>query len=127
MATRAVYSFTGFPEAPVRHLYLHHDGYPTGAAWRFATALRERPAAAQFLAAFLRSQPGAEALAGPEQAADADYRYVVEFRECMDPGLTVQGWRRLPGSGTWQPRCGPMALAVFIARFLPGGVDTERR
>ena len=41
MATRAVYSFTGFPSTPERHLYLHHDGYPTGAAWRFATALRE--------------------------------------------------------------------------------------
>jgi hypothetical protein len=65
--------FTGFPEGPVRHCYLHHDGYPTGAAWRFANALWERPAAAELLAAFLRSQPGAEALADPE--------------------LTVQGWR----------------------------------
>jgi hypothetical protein len=35
------------------------------------------PPAAEFLAAFLSSQPGAEALSGPEQAADADYRYVV--------------------------------------------------
>ena len=43
LATRAVYTFTGFPESPVRHLYLHHDGYPTGAAWRFAEALREAP------------------------------------------------------------------------------------
>ena len=103
MATRAVYSFTGFPKGPVRHCYLHHDGYPTGAAWRFANAPRERPAAAEFLAAFLRSQPGAEALADRE--------------------LTVQGCRRLPGSGTWHPRCGPMALAVFIERFLPGGID----
>jgi hypothetical protein len=123
LATRAVYSFTGFPEAPVRHLYLHHDGYPTGAAWRFATALREQPAAAEFLAAFLSSQPGAEVLASPEQAADADYRYVVEFSGCVDPELRVQSWRRLPGSGTWHPRCGPMALALFIERFLPGGVD----
>ncbi len=123
MATRAVYTFTGFPEAPVRHLYLHHDGYPTGAAWRFATALREQPAAAEFLAAFLSSQPGAEVLASPEQAADADYRYVVEFSGCVDPELRVKSWRRLPGSSTWHPRCGPMALALFIERFLPGGVD----
>ena len=43
MATCAVYTFTGFPESPVRHLYLHHDGYPTGAAWRLAEALREAP------------------------------------------------------------------------------------
>ena len=107
----------------MHHLYLHHDGYPTGAAWRFATALREQPAAAEFLAAFLSSQPGAEVLASPEQAADADYRYVVEFSWCVDPELRVKSWRRLPGSSTWHPRCGPMALALFIERFLPGGVD----
>ena len=40
LATRAVFSFTGFAGVPVRHLYLHHDGYPTGAAWRFSAALR---------------------------------------------------------------------------------------
>ncbi|WP_259720302.1 hypothetical protein [Synechococcus sp. CS-1328] len=58
MATRAIYSFTGFPDAPVRHLYLHHDGYPTGAAWRFATALREGGDASTFLSSFLSSQSG---------------------------------------------------------------------
>jgi hypothetical protein len=26
----------------------------------------------------------------------------------------------LPGGTTWQPRCGPMALELFIRRFLPG-------
>ncbi|MFM7266419.1 MAG: hypothetical protein ACKOZW_12690 [Cyanobium sp.] len=126
MATRAVYSFTGFPKAPVRHLYLHHDGYPTGAAWRFATALREQAAAAEFLAAFLRSQPSALVLTGPEDAADADYRYRVEFCGGVDPALRVQSWRRLPGNSTWLPRCGPMALTVFIERFLPGGIDGHR-
>jgi len=44
LATRAVYSFSGFPELPVVqrscHLYLDHDGYPAGAAWRFAASLR---------------------------------------------------------------------------------------
>jgi hypothetical protein len=90
---------------------------------RCATALRDQPAAAEFLAAFLSSQPGAEALAAPEEAADADYRYLVELRTGVDPQLSVQGWRRLPGITTWHPRCGPMALALFIERFLPGGVD----
>lgn len=104
MATRAVYSFSGFPGVPERHLYLHHDGYPTGAAWRFATALRQRPEPEAFAAAFLASQPGAEPLAAPAQAADAEYRYRVQL---------------LAGT-TWQPRCGPMALELFIRRFLPG-------
>ncbi|MGB7563138.1 MAG: type I restriction enzyme endonuclease domain-containing protein [Prochlorococcaceae cyanobacterium] len=31
-ATRAGYTFTGFPGKPECHLYLHHDGYHTGVA-----------------------------------------------------------------------------------------------
>ena len=123
MASRAVYTFTGFAESPVRHLYLHYDGYPTGAAWRFEEALRATPEPSAFLAAFLRSQPGAEPIENPEQAADAEYRY--RYRVALLPGhhspLQVQCWRRLPGSSSWHPRCGPMALATFIRRFLPGG------
>ncbi|WP_216902378.1 hypothetical protein [Synechococcus sp. CCY 9618] len=120
MATRAVYPFVGFPDAPVHHLYLHHDGYPTGAAWRFAAALRRSPEAATFLDAFRSSQPGAEALSAPEQAADADYRYRVQLLAGATAPLQVQCWRRLPGGASWQPRCGPMPLATFIRRFLPG-------
>ena len=122
MATRAVYSFTGFPGAPERHLYLHHDGYPAGAAWRFATALRHHPEAPAFLAAFLHSQPGAETLAGPEQAADADYRYVIELRAGADAELRVQCWRRYPETERWTCRWGPVALGQFIQRFLPDGL-----
>ncbi|MCP9848517.1 hypothetical protein [Cyanobium sp. Morenito 9A2] len=120
MATRAVYSFTGFPSASVRHLYLHHDGYPTGAAWRFATARRLSPEAACFLASFLATQPQAEPLSAPGQAADAEYRYRVQFLPGTDLQLEVQCWRRLPGGTIWQPRCGPMTLELFIRRFLPG-------
>jgi hypothetical protein len=122
LATRAVYTFSGFPCDPVRHLYLHHDGYPTGAAWRFAQALREAPESETFLAAFLVTQPKAEPIETPEQAADAEYRYRVELLPGLVPQLKVQGWRRLPGSGTWHPRCGPLPLATFIQRFLPGGL-----
>lgn len=121
VATRAVYTFTGFPDTPPRHLYLHHDGYPTGAAWRFAIALRDHPAATSFLSAFLNSQPGAEPLDAPEQVADAEYRYVVQWRPGDAPALQVQYWRRPPGSAGWIHRCGPMALAAFIQRFLPAG------
>ncbi|MCP9825931.1 hypothetical protein [Synechococcus sp. EJ6-Ellesmere] len=120
MATRAVYSFTGFPSTPERHLYLHHDGYPTGAAWRFATALRHNHEASAFLTSFLITQPRAEVLSSAEQSADAEYRYQVRLLERTAPCLQVRCWRRLPGGSSWQPRCRPMALAVFIQRFLPG-------
>ncbi|QNI70292.1 hypothetical protein CyaNS01_01155 [Cyanobium sp. NS01] len=118
MATRAVYSFTGFPGIPECHLYLHHDGYPTGAAWRFATALREGGDASTFLAAFLSTQARAEPLTAPDQAADAEYRYGIELIPGADPHLLVQCWRRLPGA-SWHPRCGPTPMALFISRFLP--------
>ena len=120
MATRAVYSFIGFPGVPERHLYLHHDGYPTGAAWRFAAALRETADASSFLVAFMCTQQQAEPLASPEQAADAEYRYRVQLLPGTDPHLEVQCWRRIPGGDSWIPRCGPMPLPAFIKRFLPG-------
>jgi len=120
LATRAVYTFTGFPELQVRHLYLHHDGYPTGAAWRFAEALREAPEAASFLVAFLSTQPKAEPIQSPEFSADAEYRYLVQLLSDSDPHLQVQCWRKIPGGDSWNPRCGPMPMAVFIQRFLPG-------
>jgi hypothetical protein len=120
LATRAVFSFTGFPGVSERHLYIHHDGYPTGAAWRFAAALREIPEPATFLDAFLSTQQQAEPLASPEQAADAEYRYRVQLMPGATPHLRVQCWRRIPGGGSWIPRCGPIPLTAFIQRFLPG-------
>ena len=123
MATRAVYSFTGFPDAPVRHLYLHYDGYPTGAAWRFAIALQHNPDAAAFLAAFQCTQPQTEPLHHPDQAADAEYRYTVALLPGPEPMLQLQCWRRHPEHNLWSPRCGPMALSLFIERFLPAGLE----
>lgn len=123
LATRAVFSFVGFPGSPEQHLYLHHDGYPTGAAWRFATARRLNGDPAAFLQAFVSTQPGAEHLSAPQQAADAEYRYRVALVANTAAELQVQCWRRLPGSSDWHPRCTRVALADFILRFLPGALD----
>jgi hypothetical protein len=120
LATCAVYTFTGFPGVPQHHLYLRHDGYPSGAVLRFSAALRETPDPASFLVAFLSTQPKAELIQSPDQAVDADYRYRVQLVSGADPHLQVQCWRRIPGGGSWNPRCGPMSLAAFIQRFLPG-------
>jgi hypothetical protein len=120
LATRAVFSFTGFPGIQEHHLYLFHHGYPTGAAWRFAEALRETPQPAAFLDAFLSTQPKAKPIQSPDQAADAHYRYRVQLVPDAEPNLQVQCWRRIPGGGSWNPRCVPMPLVAFIQRFLPG-------
>lgn len=107
-----VYSFSGFPEAPVHHLYLHHDGYPTGG--RVPGCVPQQPAR--------RRSPR-----GPRAGRRCRLSLRgVELCTGVDPQLTVQGWRRFPGSGTWHLRCGPMALTIFIERFLPGGVEVHR-
>lgn len=120
LSTRAVYSFTGFPGQPDCHLYLHHDGYPTGAAWRFARTLQAGGDLDTFALTFLSNQPKAEPLARPEQAADAEYRYLVQRLGRSQPRLQVQCWRRIPGNSRWYPRCTPINLSAFIQRFLPG-------
>ncbi len=120
LATRAVYSFWGFAARPPCHLYLHHDGYPTGAAWRFAAALRETAEPQDFLSSFLSTQTRAEQLTSPHQAADAEYRYRVQLVSSPEAQVAVQWQRRLPRSSHWQQSWGPVPLPIFIQRFLPG-------
>ena len=124
LATRAVFSFIGFPAQPERHLYLHHDGYPTGAAWRLSQALRHAPSPSKLLAGFLISQPGAVTLANAEEAGDAAYCYRVQLIAGREPTLELQCWRRLPAESSWIRRCGSMPLAAFIQRFLPGDAQS---
>ena len=124
MATRAVYSFTGFSdplhEQPTRHFYLDHDGYPAGAAWRFITSLRHSGVAEGLLAAFRHTQPEAIELATLAEAADADYRYALRLWDGRHPSITVKCWRRHPATSSWHRRCGPLPLEAFIQRFAPG-------
>lgn len=82
--------------------------------------MRENPEPASFLDAFLSSQPSAEPIQSPEQAADAEYRCRVQLLPGPESQLHVQCWRRIPGGDSWNPRCGPKPLAAFIQRFLPG-------
>ncbi|MFN4866362.1 MAG: hypothetical protein ACK5GZ_08575 [Cyanobium sp.] len=82
----------------------------------------ETPEPAAFLDAFLSTQPKAESIQIPDQAVDAEYRYRVQLVPGPEPQLQVQCWRQIPGGGSWKPRCGPLPLATFIRRFLPGGL-----
>ncbi|MFM7314148.1 MAG: hypothetical protein ACKO0M_13445 [Cyanobium sp.] len=127
MATRALYCFAGFPGQPDRHLVLHHDGYPTGAAWRFKATLQECAQLRQFPSSFRCSQPGGVSLSSPDQAADAEYRYRVEYICGPCPQLQVQAWRRVPESRSWMPRTEPMPIDSFIARFLPDTIQPDPR
>ncbi len=124
MATRAVYSFSGFLEPSDRHLLLRHDGYPEGAARRFAVTLRLQPHATLFLGAFLRTQRHTEPLANLEHVTDAEYRYRIQLVFLPQPCLLVQCWRRTPDHARWHPRSSRMPMDLFIQRFLHG---TSRR
>jgi hypothetical protein len=119
LTTPATYSFSGFPDQPERHLYLDHDGYPTGAALRFATALQTCAQLAEFPTCFVKSVPQSIAESGPDAAADAEYHYRVEFKRLPTAVLEVQAWHRRPGSDGWMPRCELMPLNAFLKRFLP--------
>jgi len=120
LATRAVYSFSGFLDPPERHFFLHHDGYPKGAAHRFAVALRHSSKATSFLAAFLSTQRHVEPMASLGQVSDAAYRYRIQLVHLPQPSLLVQCWKLIPDHNRWHPRSSRMPMDLFIQRFLPG-------
>lgn len=86
MSTRAVYGFRD--QHGTHHVYVHHDGYPTGAAEKFEAVLVSphiwqlpRFEADEFAAGFIcankDSGGGVRLTHGPEQHGDTEYYYVV--------------------------------------------------
>lgn len=79
MATRATYSITN-NMGVTAHLYIHWDGYETGAAAYFYAALTNAAAAAGnggFAEQILRAIPGAELTSRPEQHGDTEFHYDI--------------------------------------------------
>jgi hypothetical protein len=87
MSTRAIYTFKGFGET--YHVYVHHDGYPTGAASYFAHTLeggktwklpRYEPDefAAGFVASVKVAGGGVRLATSRRGAVDVEYGYTVE-------------------------------------------------
>jgi hypothetical protein len=83
-----------------------------------ATAMHHHPDATLFLT----TQPGAEALVGIEPAAVSECWHVVSAA----PNPRSRGASAVlmvaASGGSWNPRCGLMALGVFIQLFLNGGI-----
>lgn len=93
MSTRATYRFEGASDASDFHaippitFYIHHDGYPEGAAfylWQMhhATSCDREPAAC-----FLRGNERAELTSGHEAHGDTEYRYTLR-------GSTLTAYKR---------------------------------
>jgi len=74
MATRATYQFIS-EWSGTHTVYIHHDGYPEGAAEYFT---KENGAPIVKVESFLRSNEKAELTKSHEIHGDTEYRYTVE-------------------------------------------------
>lgn len=93
MSTRATYKIDGTT------FYIHHDGYPEGAAEYFKNALEwpdrapERAPNATFADDFIRANLCAELTPGHDAHGDTEYRYTV---------TTAGDFRFGPAKMTWE-------------------------
>lgn len=108
MATRATYQID-----PEHVFYCHWDGYPAGAALRFARMIEAmtRPATEDrplheieerrggFPAAFIRGNLDAEFTEGHEAHADTEWRYILEVQRGSGAATVRSQFRT--GSGEW--------------------------
>ena len=94
MSTRAVYGFRD--QHGIHHVYVHHDGYPSGAAEKFSAVLKAKVAwplprfeanefAASFVAANKVGSGSVRLTNGPEQHGDIEYYYIV-YQPVPDSG-----------------------------------------
>lgn len=80
MSTRATYTFSNTALAGEDvTVYIHHDGYPMGAAEYFRKAMDEKlDSGRQLLEAFIAANDGAMITRCHEAHADTDYRYTTD-------------------------------------------------
>tara|TARA_R110002167_G_scaffold9652_1_gene44710 strand:+ start:319 stop:648 length:330 start_codon:yes stop_codon:yes gene_type:complete len=67
MSTRATYKFISNRHNTDTTLYIHHDGYPSGAAYYFSKGTD--------VESFIRNNERAEIIQNHEAHADTEYRY----------------------------------------------------
>lgn len=96
MSTRATYQFISRAHATVT-LYVHHDGYPEGAAFYFWLMHHSDSHDRSMAARFLRANPRAEFTRSHEAHGDTEYRYTLEEGQ-----LTASARLR---DQSWAPFC----------------------
>ena len=97
MSTRATYKFTA-PYKPEVTFYIHHDGYPEGAA-RYLQHGSKSPEE------FIRRNDRAEITPGHTSHGDTEYRYDITILEQGKPYKThIHAIKRTQweGSKTWE-------------------------
>lgn len=117
MSTRAIYQFKWGGEYEWQQntatIYIHHDGYPEGAATYFYRMLC-MPSKGNLATQFIRANDGAELTDDHEIHGDAEYRYDIAG---SGPEAFVSYKRRMYGNDQWGVGSAPEPLFKFIHRY----------
>jgi hypothetical protein len=86
MSTRATYEMDGHT------FYIHHDGYPSGAAQYFRNAVEFTPEApnASFADCFIKANARAELTGSHDTHGDTDYQYTITTDKTGAKRVTVK-------------------------------------
>lgn len=95
MSTRATYGFKH--DGIEATFYIHHDGYPSGAAAYFKAAIERKGQSGLLMDDFFRANAGAEHTVSHEAHGDTEYRYqvidsVLEARRLLTDHNNVRNW-----------------------------------
>lgn len=105
MSTRATYLFTSRDHVPVS-IYIHYDGYPSGAAAYLWAAHHHANTRGGMAAQFVRANDLAEFTGGHDSHGDTEYRYTLD----VDTG-NLTAWARQHG---WKPLEAPKWRVIHM-------------
>jgi hypothetical protein len=105
MSTRATYQF--ITETSNVTLYVHHDGYPEGAAHYLEDAFTAEK--------FLRKNERAEITESHDRHGDTDYRYTIESNIIQ---IHKFDYDAASNKAVWV-RIGQMLTNDFLSEYLP--------
>jgi hypothetical protein len=116
MSTRATYQFTGARSPGLNHsiptitIYIHHDGYPEGAAKYFWNAHHAARGSLN-VERFLFGNDRAEITESHEAHGDTEYRYTLA-------GDQLTGYKRAHGWSDNEPEKWPVFFVGSVVEFI---------
>ena len=135
MSTRATYQFVRPRHGGRFTIYIHHDGYPLGAAEYLARAVLGCNASGPWSAwlggslveEFIRQNDRAELTAEHDQHGDTDYRYTLSRPTAEEHGPDVQERGPQPASASFPACAAPCVQAFRAAPHDPASQRPKRK
>lgn len=121
MSTRATYRFKG--KYHDHTIYIHHDGYPQGAAYYFYRMLMLENHRGTFAERMIRANDGAELTKSHDYHGDTNYRYTIDD-DRTDAGCQIKVSERhwsdtVDGQDQWKIMVdAPSHLDQFIDKYI---------